>query len=351
MAQTIHVNTAFGDGYDILFASGILQNLADVLAERGLGGRTIVGTNTVVSPLYGRDLAARLPDAVTLTIQDGEQHKTLQTIEAIYSGMIKLGMDRRGLVIALGGGVIGDTMGFAAATFMRGVRLVQIPTTLLSMVDASVGGKTGVDLPEGKNLAGAFKQPELVVIDTDVLASLPDIEWRCGLAEVIKHGLLADPELLNPALLTRDHAADFVPQAIKVKVDVVEQDPFEKGIRAYLNLGHTFAHALELVSGFTWKHGEGVAVGMVAAIRLSARLGICETALVDQIEALLRHVGLPTTIGRYDPQGLIQAMATDKKWQAGKSRFVLLKGIGKPLIIEDVPVDDVLSVLAELSET
>ncbi len=349
MAQTIHVTTPSG-GYDILFEPGALERMADILAGRGLAGRTIVGTNETLSPLYGRDLAARLPNAVTLTLPDGEQYKTLDTAAAVYSGLVKLGLDRSGLILALGGGVIGDTLGFIAATYMRGVRLVQVPTSLLAMVDASVGGKTGLDLPEGKNLIGAFKQPELVVIDTNVLATLPEAEWRCGLAEVVKHGLLADPALLDPDFLRRERAAEFVPRAVAVKVAIVEQDPFEQHVRAHLNLGHTFAHALEQVSGYTWKHGEAVAVGLVAATRLSAALGLCGPELPAQVAALLQKLGLPTRLGRYDPEGLWRAMAADKKWRDGRPRFVLLKGIGKPLIMEGVAAHAVLPVLAELSD-
>ncbi len=346
---TMHVSTPDGGGYAIHFEPGALNRLDAILAERGLVGRMIVGTNETVGPLYGRALAERLPNAVTITLPDGEQYKSLDTAAAVYSGAVKLGMDRKGLFIAVGGGVIGDTIGYIAATYMRGVRLVQVPTSLLAMVDSSVGGKTGLDLPEGKNLVGAFKQPELVVIDTDVLATLPDVEWRCGLAEVVKHGLLSDPALLDIDLLRRERAAEFVPRAVQVKVQVVEEDPFEQGIRAFLNLGHTFGHALEQVSGYTWKHGEAVAVGLAAAARLSARLGLCEGDLPGQVEHLLLTLGLPTRIGRYNPDGLWQAMATDKKWQNGKNRFVLLKGIGKPLIIENVPPDDVRAVLLELS--
>lgn len=349
MAQTLHVEAPSG-GYDIIFEAGALKHMADIFAERGLSGRTIVGTNATVAPLYGRQLAEHLPNAVTLTIQDGEPYKTLQTVEAVSSGLVKLGVDRGGLMVALGGGVIGDTMGFVAATFMRGISLVQVPTTLLAMVDASVGGKTGVDLLEGKNLVGAFKQPELVVIDTDTLLTLSEQDWRCGLAEVVKHGLLADPDLLNPELLTRERAAEFVPRAVKVKVDVVEQDPYERNIRAHLNLGHTFAHALEMVSGYTWKHGDAVSVGLVAAARLSAKLGLCEDSLPVQIEQLLDTLGMPTRLGPYNPQGLWQAMAADKKWQAGNARFVLLKGIAKPIIMENVGSESVISVLAELCD-
>ncbi|GAB4571314.1 MAG: 3-dehydroquinate synthase [Anaerolineae bacterium] len=345
--QTIHVKTPRG-GYDILFRPGALERISDILSDYGLVGRTIVGTNTTLAPLYGRDVADRLPDAVTVTLQDGEQYKTLQTCEAIYSGLVQLGLDRQGIILALGGGVIGDTMGFVAATYMRGVRLVQVPTSLLAMVDSSVGGKTGVDLPEGKNLVGAFKQPELVIIDSTVLATLPDQEWRCGLAEVVKHGLLADPALLDPALLTRERVDEFLPRAVRVKVDVVEQDPFEQNIRAHLNLGHTFAHALEQVSGYTWKHGEAVAVGLVAAGRLSARLGLCPPDLPRRIEDLLGTLGLPTRFGYYDPQNLWQAMAADKKWQANRARFVLLEGIGKPTVADHVSQDDVIAVVEEM---
>ncbi|MBN1966225.1 MAG: 3-dehydroquinate synthase [Anaerolineae bacterium] len=345
---TIPVNTPDGGSYDIIIEPGALARMADILAERGLSGRTIVGTNTTLSPLYGRDLSERLENAVTVTLPDGEQYKTLDTAGAVFSGLVKLGLDRGGLIIALGGGVIGDTMGFIAATYMRGVRFVQAPTSLLAMVDASVGGKTGVDLPEGKNLVGAFKQPEVVVIDPDVLATLPDVEWRCGLAEVVKHGLLADPALLEIDRLQRERAAEFLPRAIQVKVDVVQQDPFEHGVRAHLNLGHTFGHALELVSGFTWKHGEAVAIGMAAAARLSARLALCDPALGDQIEALLNTLGLPTRLGSYDPEGLWEAMAADKKWRGGVPHFVLLKGIGQPVTVPDVPATDVIAVLQEL---
>jgi shikimate kinase/3-dehydroquinate synthase len=354
MAQTLHVNTPTG-GYDILFEPGALNRLADILVEHGLtkdgdpAPRIIIGTNATVGLLYGRSLAERLPNAMTITLPDGEQYKTLETAASIYGDAIRLGLDRKGLVVALGGGVIGDTMGFIAATYMRGVRLVQVPTSLLAMVDSSVGGKTGLDLPEGKNLVGAFKQPELVVMDTDVLDTLPDVEWRCGLAEVIKHGLLADPALLDSDLLRRERAAEFVPRAVKVKVDTVEEDPFEQNIRTYLNLGHTFAHALEQVSSYTWKHGEAVAVGLVAATRLSARLTLCTPDLPGQVESLLERVGLPTRLGRHDPERLWRAMVTDKKWQNGQARFVLLKGIGKPLIIDSITADEVIAVLAELS--
>jgi shikimate kinase/3-dehydroquinate synthase len=237
--------------------------------------------------------------------------------------------------------------GFAAATFLRGVAFVQVPTSLLAMVDSSVGGKVGVDLPQGKNLIGAFKQPELVVADTDALRTLPDIEWRCGLAEVIKAGLIRDPALLG-ADLTRTNASVLIARAVAIKAAVVEADPYESGIRAYLNLGHTFGHALEQVSGYRIKHGEAVAIGLAAAARLSHLHGLCDAALPALVERLANSVGLPVSCGAYPPEAVQAAMATDKKRAAGKVRFVLLRAPGDPLLADDVPDQLVLEVLKSL---
>lgn len=279
---------------------------------------------------------------------DGEQYKTLETVSKLYVDLVDAGLDRGGSVIALGGGVVGDTAGFAAATYVRGVRLIQIPTSLLSMVDLSVGGKVGVDLPQGKNLVGAFKQPDCVLIDPDVLATLPEREWRCGMGEIIKHGLLADESLLAPELWVKDRAAELVRRAVQVKVDVVQQDPYEHGVRAHLNLGHTFAHAIERVSNYSWLHGEAVGVGLVAAARLSYALGLCDLALAEEVEDIVDKVGLPTRLGDLDPAALFAAMGTDKKWQAGHSRFVLLRGMCQPEIVEDVSKATVIQVLQEM---
>ncbi|MCZ2095171.1 MAG: 3-dehydroquinate synthase, partial [Anaerolineae bacterium] len=304
-------------------------------------------TNATLAPLYGEALVKRLSDAVLITMPDGEQYKTLDTVAKLYADFVAAGLDRGSTVIALGGGVVGDTAGFAAATYMRGVRLLQIPTSLLAMVDSSVGGKVGVDLPQGKNLVGAFKQPDAVVIDPDVLRTLPEREWRCGAAEAIKHALIADPGLLDLI----DPAADqsvMIARAVQSKVDLVEQDPYEQNVRAYLNLGHTFAHAVELVSAYQWLHGEAVGVGLVAAARLSAALGMLDAADAAQVEAIIRRFDLPTRLGNLDPEELYAAMSTDKKWQGGHSRFVLLEGIGKPAIVRDVPPGQVIEVLASL---
>ncbi len=339
MAQRITV-TSPTSSYDITIERG-------ALAQFELAGRCAIVTNTTLAPLYGAALFKRLPDAVLVTISDGEQYKTLDTVAQLYGKFVEAGLDRSSTVIALGGGVVGDTAGFAAATYMRGVRLVQIPTTLLAMVDSSVGGKVGVDLPEGKNLVGAFKQPDAVLIDPDVLSTLPEREWRCGAAEAIKHALIADPGLLDLIDPQGDQAA-MIARAMQVKVSVVQQDPYEQNIRAYLNFGHTFAHAVEQVSGYQWLHGEAVGVGMVAAGRLSASLGLLDQSSADQIEAIVQRYGLPTRLDALDPEALYAAMATDKKWRGGHSRFVLLEAFGKPKIVTDVPPEQVIEVLQSL---
>ena len=228
-------------------------------------------------------------------VPEGEEHKTLATVAALYPQFLAGGLDRKSPVISLGGGVVGDMAGFAAASYLRGVPFVQIPTSLLAMVDASVGGKTGVDLPQGKNLVGAFKQPELVIIDTAVLQTLPAAEFKSGLAEVVKHGILGDPDLFEE-LETHGPTSmmHLVADAVRVKVEVVEEDPFEQGRRATLNLGHTFGHALELVSEFSLRHGEGVALGLIAAANMAAELGRCDPELAVRIRDVIERLGLPT---------------------------------------------------------
>ena len=347
MADYMRVNAPDG-GYDIVIEPGLLAQMERLVEEFKLDGRVVVATNQTLAPLYGEGLARALPNAAVVTMPDGEQYKTLETVAQLYRDFVAAGLDRSGTVIALGGGVVGDTVGFAAATYMRGVRLVQIPTTLLAMVDSGVGGKVGVDISEGKNLVGAFKQPDAVIIDTDALRTLPEREWRCGMAEVIKHGLLADEGLLDPALHIPERAAELVRRAVRVKVDIVQQDPYEKGIRAHLNLGHTFAHAIEQVSGYTWLHGEAVAVGLSAAARLSHRLGLCEDALPDRLDGVLSQVGLPSRLNGLPSESIYAAMGTDKKWRGGHCRFVLLREVGEPVVVEDVPKADVIHVLDEL---
>jgi len=334
--------------YDITIEAGILQTIAQDPEKWGVDGRVAIITNTTVAPLYGHQLAQALPDAFVIELPDGEKYKTLESVQQCYDEMLANGADRHTIVFALGGGVIGDMAGFVAATFMRGVRLVQCPTTLLSMVDSSVGGKVGVDLPQGKNLVGAFKQPHAVYIDPNVLQSLPVEQWRCGMGEVVKHGYISDPVLLDSQYHTPERAPELIQRAVQVKVDVVEEDPYEHGIRAFLNLGHTFAHAIELVSQFEWLHGEAVGFGLLCAVKLSHKLELCDESLVDDVENLVQSLEFPQQLGDLDPEQIYDAMLTDKKWKNGRSRFVLLEAPQKPTIVQDVSRDTVIEVLTEL---
>jgi len=336
--------TAPDKQYPIYIGDELLADAAALLEP--LRGRRVIVTNETLKPLYAEPLAQAL-DAALIALPDGEVYKTLDSVAALYASFAALGLDRSAIVIALGGGIIGDMAGFAAATYLRGLPFVQIPTSLLAMVDSSVGGKVGVNLPQGKNLVGAFKQPEMVLIDTALLATLPAVERRCGLAEAIKHGLLADPSLLNPdeyEALT----PQFVARAVQVKIDVVQQDPYEQNIRAWLNLGHTFAHAIENVAHYSWRHGEAVAVGLLGAARLSVRHGLADASLATHVEGLLRAAGLPTSYSGFDVEDLRAAMGQDKKRTGARLRFVLLRGVGEPGLYDDVEDAEIMEVLQGL---
>lgn len=343
-------------GYGVVDQIGVLSNTSD---------RVALITDSNVGPLYAKRAAKQWGNCTVIQVPAGEAYKTLDTVRDIYSQMFAAGCDRQTTVVALGGGVINDMAGFVAATFMRGVRFVTCPTSLLAMADASVGGKTGVDTPEGKNLIGAFKQPEAVLADLDLLKSLPADEFACGMAESIKHGLLSNKALLPQILdtdwgnslqsesgFTAEQAHEFkqlVQNVIRVKRDVVQRDPFEKGDRALLNLGHTFGHAIEQVTQFKVKHGEGVAMGLVCAANLSARLGYCPPSLQTEIEQMLKNVNLPTRIPKLDPEAIMDAMQQDKKKKGRQLRFVLMKGIEQPFVAHDVPESKVIQTLLELS--
>lgn len=331
-------------GYPIIIGSGILGSIAQSAEDLGLDRHVIVVTNETVAPLYGESLVSALPNAELIVLPDGEAHKNLDTVRHVYDEMLTRRADRATTLIALGGGVIGDTAGFVAATFMRGIPFLQIPTTLLSMVDSSVGGKVGVDLPQGKNLVGAFKQPRRVIIDTDVLETLPQSEWRCGMAEVIKHGLIGQPALLDPELWRPELAAQLVRQAVQVKIGVVEIDPYEVGIRAHLNLGHTFGHAIERATHYSVPHGEAVAIGIVKAALLSRNLGLIDDDLVARVQTIMWQIGLPTGIA-LDSERWYAAMSTDKKWLAGQSRLILLKALGEAIIVEGLSREEIMAVL------
>lgn len=349
-AAPLSVKGAAGT-YPVIIAAGALDDdLPRFIAECRFS-RIAVITNVTLAPLYGEALAARLPGAFLSVIDDGEQYKTLDTAQMLYAELLMHGMDRSSLVIALGGGVVGDLAGFVAATFMRGIAFVQAPTSLLAMVDASIGGKVGVDLPQGKNLVGAFKDPLGVFVDVATLATLPDIELRCGMAEVLKAGMIDDPALLDHIAAHGPRPiAQIITRAVQVKQRIVNEDRLEGGVRAFLNLGHTFGHAIEQVSGYAWKHGLAVAVGIAAAARLSARCGLCDPALPGQVEASLTRANLPVRYSGLDPRALWDAMRHDKKWRGGMPHFVLLKEIGAPVVTSDISSADVIAVLSELRE-
>ncbi len=299
---------------------------------------------------------------ITYTFPAGRQQRTLGRVQSIYNQLLEVGFDRMGTIVALGGSTVGNVAGFVAATYMRGVNFVQCPTSLLAMVDTSIGGKAGLDLPQGKNLVGTFKQPSAVVADIATLQTLPPEEFASGMAEVIKHGLIADTDLLQKVESGTWHwerdtihpslsmLQALVAQAIQVKIVIVQEDPFERGRRSILNLGHTFAHAIEQVGGYDGRHGDAVALGLVAAANLSARLDHCSPQLQERIEVVLKKVGLPTRIPRrLTPEALLIAMRSDKKKQAGQLRFVLLSKLGHAFVADAVPESAVLATLRELS--
>lgn len=343
-----------GGSYDVVISTALLPELA---ALAGISGPWALVTDENVAALYLERCGK--PDCV-VTIPAGETSKSLERVSEIYERLLSGGIDRAATLVALGGGVVGDIAGFVAATYMRGIRFVQCPTTLLAMVDASVGGKTGVDLPQGKNLVGAFKQPAIVIVDLAVLLTLPAREFSAGMAEVVKHGLIASPSILErleqeawylgaamPETLAR--LGSLIADAIRVKRDIVQEDPFERGRRLLLNLGHTFAHAVEQVSGYQVGHGQAVAMGLVAAAHLSSSLGVADHALQPRIEALLARLALPVRFPwEYSPEAILGAMGSDKKKAAGRRRLVLLRGVGDPFVTDEVPEGRILHTLSEL---
>jgi len=321
--------------YPIVIGHQLLDGGYD-LSDFVAGGDCLIVSNVTVAPLYRDRVRPNLAGKKITTIElpDGEAHKTIATMQTILDQLVKTGANRDTTVIALGGGVVGDITGFAAACYMRGVSYIQIPTTLLAQVDSSVGGKTGVNHPQGKNLIGAFHQPKAVMIDTDTLSTLPDRELKAGLAEVIKHGAICDLEFFGwleqniDALLRKDPIAlaHAIRRSCEVKAVVVAEDEREAGRRAILNFGHTFGHAIENRMGYgKWLHGEAVAAGMVMAAELS---GIAESDL-QRLRSLLQRAGLPTVPPAIAADDWLQAMGMDKKVQQKQLRFVLLRALGE----------------------
>jgi 3-dehydroquinate synthase len=344
--------------YDIRITSGQPEGPGPFARQRAAGSLALVVTDENVvahAERVATDLSAAGFRSVSVVLACGEGQKCLASVAALYDRLAELQADRRTLVVAVGGGVIGDLAGFVAATWNRGLPLFMVPTTLLAMVDSSVGGKVGINHPRGKNLIGAFHQPISVWIDTATLSTLPPREYRSGLAEVVKYGVILDPEffiyLENHAeeLLQRDPAVinQVVARCCRLKADVVEQDEQElTGLRAVLNYGHTFAHAFETVGGYgAWLHGEAVAAGMVCASRLAERRGLIEHAVTERQRELLAEFGLPTAPKRWPIDEMIAVMRSDKKAVAGRLRFVLPCRLGEVALFDDVPEEQVREVL------
>jgi 3-dehydroquinate synthase len=326
-----------GSEYDVRVKNDSLQQVGQMISRRRLQGSVAIICDQIVAQWHlepvVESLKAENLRVETFLIPPGEKYKTIDTIRNLWNFFIKTGIDRSGTIIALGGGVVNDLAGFAAATYMRGVKWVAIPTTLLAMVDASLGGKTGADLPAGKNLIGAFHAPSLVVADPSVLSTLPEDEFSSGLAEVIKHGIIADPELFALCHLggeaMRENIEQIVKRAMAVKICIIQEDPYEKGRRAVLNLGHTLGHAIEKVTHYQVRHGEAVAIGMVAAAKVSEHMGIGEIGIADAINNTLVQIHLPTVIpGELKKSELLDAMLLDKKRAVGSPRLVLPRRIG-----------------------
>ena len=343
--------------YPIHIGAGLLAR-AELIADRLPQKRAAIITNATVAPLYlaslRRALEARGVSAVPITLPDGEAYKNWDTLNGLLDALVEQRCERNTALIALGGGVIGDIAGFAAAIYQRGVPYVQIPTTLLAQVDSSVGGKTAINHPGGKNMIGAFYQPLAVVSDTDTLATLPPRELAAGLAEVIKYGLIRDPAFFDwleanmPRLARREPEAlaYAIERSCANKAEVVALDERESGPRALLNLGHTFGHAIESGTGYgTWLHGEAVGAGMLLAARLSQRLGLFPAPDVRRLAAVLQAAGLPLEPPALGTERFLELMGHDKKVEGGRIRFVLLKRIGEAFVSGDVPRSALTEVL------
>ena len=358
--QTVRVALA-ERAYPIHIGAGLLER-ADLLVPLLPQRRVALVTNHTVAPLYldrvARSLEAAGIGSVRIVVPDGEAHKDWPTLNKVFDALLENRCDRKTAIVALGGGVIGDLAGFAAATYQRGVPFVQVPTTLLAQVDSSVGGKTAINHPLGKNMIGAFHQPLAVLADMDTLATLPPAELRAGLAEVIKHGAIRDAAFFDwlesniDALLRLDRGAlaYAVKRSVEIKAAVVAVDERETGLRALLNFGHTFGHAIEAGLGFgAWLHGEAVAAGMVMAADLSARLGMLDRADADRLSRLVARAGLPVAGPALGPARYLDLMAIDKKAEAGRIRFILLDRLGAARISDSVPPGTLQATLSACS--
>ncbi len=347
------LTVALGErSYPIHIGAGLLDK-PDLFAPHLKGRQVLVLTNETIAPLYLDRLVALLSDkqVETVVLPDGEQYKTIEYVNWVWDRLLQARFSRNACLIALGGGVIGDMGGFAAACYQRGIAFIQVPTTLLAQVDSSVGGKTGVNHPLGKNMIGAFYQPQAVIADTATLNTLPDRELSAGLAEVVKYGLIRDPEFLGwietsvDTLVRRDPdaLAYAIERSCRNKAEVVAADEHESGVRATLNLGHTFGHAIEAGAGYgRYLHGEAVAIGTCIAADLSRRMGLIEPAQVERIRNLLQRAHLPTALqGELTPDRMLELMAVDKKNVDGRLRLILLRALGEASLPLEVAADDI----------
>src|SRR6202166_1185975 len=349
-AKIIRVRSAAGE-YAVLCGAGILRDAEGEIAKLGKFSSVHVLTSTKVWRTAGKAVKAAIPRDTLKNVHlfdDAETKKNMRTVEALCRKLTRAGADRKSLVVAVGGGVVGDVAGFVAASYLRGVALVHVPTTLVAQVDSSIGGKTGVNLPEGKNLVGAFNAPRLVVIDTDLLRTLPERHFRSGIAEVIKYGVIADEasfayleqkiEKLLPR--NRDALVYVIPRCVEIKADVVSRDERESGLREILNFGHTFGHALESVTKYRrYLHGEAVAWGMIAAALVGRELGITRNDDVSRVVSIIRRIGKIPDWPQVTHKILIAAMLSDKKARAGRLRFVVSPRIGEGHSSEAVSMD------------
>ena len=352
------LNVALGERSYPIYIGERLLTRAELLLPALVQKKIAVITNTVVAKLYLEPLTSALHrlgvEAVTVVLPDGEEYKNSETLNRVFDALLENRCERKTTVIALGGGVIGDLAGFAAAVYRRGVPYLQIPTTLLAQVDSSIGGKTAINHPLGKNMIGAFHQPKLVLADTMTLNTLPERQFSAGLAEVIKYGLIRDPEFFVwlenhlEKLVRRDSAAlaYAIRRSCENKVAVVAADERESGMRTLLNLGHTFGHAIETGEGYgKWLHGEAVAAGTLLAARLSQRLGLIANSDIERITGLYQRAGLPVAAPDFGAARYRQLMSVDKKVEDGKIRFVLLRKIGEAFITGDMPEAQLVALL------
>jgi 3-dehydroquinate synthase len=341
--------------YAVEIGVGHLTRLAALLDAAGVGRRRVVVSSPVVWKLHGEAVTAALPDAPVIQIPDGERHKQLSTVSRIYDALVKQQIDRGAVLIGVGGGVLGDVTGFAAATYLRGIDVVHVPTTLLAQVDSAIGGKVGVNHPLGKNLIGAFHQPRLVVIDPLVVATLPRREFRAGLYEVVKYGMTSSRGLFERVAASVGPLFDRQPEALvpviaescAIKADVVARDERESGPRRVLNFGHTAGHAIEALTKYRrFRHGEAVGYGMLVAAEVAVRRGLLDAAAREQLASLIRQLGPLPSIADLSVAEMLIAMRRDKKVVNGTLHYVLATGIGSHAIVDDVTEAELASALA-----